>query len=123
MDTANSQKRSPRSSVKSKRSTTGSGEELPSYAESNPDEFQDRYDNSVDMVERVRRARSAAEKKRNAFSGNLDDYVLVRTLVGQKSIREQQRAADNQLGSSGCIDRQTSLNFVQAPSGGEEPPR
>lgn len=95
MDTQNSQKRSPRSSVKSKRSSVEPETDAArsSFEESNPSEFEERYDRSFDLVERVRRARAAAQKKMDAFSGNLDDYVLVRKIVGQKSIRERQAAS------------------------------
>lgn len=40
------------------------------------------YDNSSDMVERIRRMREAAERKMNAF-GNPADYD-VRTIRGHK---------------------------------------
>lgn len=40
------------------------------------------FDNSSDMVERIRRMREAAERKMNTF-GNPDDYD-VRTIRGHK---------------------------------------
>lgn len=122
MDTANSQKRSPRSSAKSKRSSVepGSDKQRPSFADSNPDEFEERYDHSFDMVERVRRARAAAERKMNAFSGNLEDYVLVRKIVGQKSVRERQ-AASTLAPSQAEGDRQARLKFAESVPDGKQP--
>ncbi len=65
------------------------------------------------MVERVRRARAAAEKKMNAFSGNLADYTLFRRIVGQKSTRDQAGAMEQP--SPADTDRQSKLNFVGQP--------
>lgn len=121
MDTQNSQKRSPRSSVKSKRSSVEPETDAtrPSFAESNPGEFEERYDRSFDLVERVRRARAAAQKKMDAFSGNLDDYVLVRKIVGQKSIREQQAAAKASPPAEGG---QVCLDFDEKATDGKAQP-
>ncbi len=113
MDTQNSQKKSPRDSAKSKRTSVEPNDEgqRPSFAASNPEEFSGRYDQSFDMVERVRLARAAAERKMNAFSGNLENYVLVRRIVGQKSVREREAAAAEQPSPSET-GSQPSFNFV-----------
>lgn len=117
MDITSSQKRStPNSTPTSKEAdtTTSQTDHRPPYAD-----MDEPYDRSYDLVERVRRAREAAHKKMNAFSGNLDDYVLVRKIVGQKSVREQQRkqeeermAAENQA--------QGQLTFQLDPTAHEE---
>lgn len=49
------------------------------------------YDNSTDMIERIRRLREAAERKMNAF-GNPADYD-VRIIHGHKG----QSSADRQM--------------------------
>ena len=115
MDTQSSQKRSPRASAKSKRSTVEAASEYsrPSFAASNPQSFEGQYDSSGDTVERVRQARAAADRKMNAFSGDLADYVLVRRVVGQKSSREQQ-LAQSAAGPSSMGDRQAALPFTHA---------
>ena len=124
MDTQSSQKRSPRASAKSKRSTVEAASESsrPSFAASNPQSFEGQYDSSGDTVERVRQARAAAERKMNAFSGDLADYVLVRRVVGQKSLRERQ-AAQSEAGSRSAGDRQAALPFTHAAPRVEEPSR
>lgn len=121
MDTQNSQKRSPRSSVKSKRSSVEPETDAtkPSFAESNLSEFEERYDRSFDLVERVRRARAAAQKKMDAFSGNLDDYVLVRKIVGQKSIRERQAASQASPPEGGA---QSGFDFDEKTTDGKAQP-
>lgn len=111
MDITSSQKRStPNSATTNKDAKTAVPPEgrRPPYADQD-----EPYDRSFDMVERIRLAREAAERKMDRFSGNLDDYVLVRKIVGQKSIREQQRELEEQGRSAqtGAGDPQLSLDL------------
>jgi hypothetical protein len=65
--------------------------ERPSFAASHPEEFAGSYETSPDLIERVRQARTAAERRMREFSGNWNDYTLVATVIGQKSARAQEQ--------------------------------
>jgi hypothetical protein len=83
VDTQNSQKRSPRSSAKSKQNTTAapeSSQSRPKPFDENDDE--ERYsDRSFDHVARVRAAKEAAQRKMEEF-GDVSEYDIT-ILQGQ----------------------------------------
>lgn len=75
MDTRNSQKRSPRSSAKSRQETTGAPETLRPHRRPFDDlEDEEKYmDRSGDLVARVRAAKEAAQRKMEEF-GDVSEY-------------------------------------------------
>ena len=93
MDITSSRKKSPASLTKTPAAKPKT--ERPSFAAANRQEFEDSYDTAPDLIERVRQARAAAERKMREFSGDWNDYVLVAKIVGQKASRaEEQRLKD-----------------------------
>jgi hypothetical protein len=109
VDTPNSQKRSPRSSAKSKKDTTGTPEA--SRPNSRPfEDFDDddKYmDRSIDQVARVRAAKEVAQREMESF-GDVSEYDI--TII-QGQLKEEPVAAS-----------QSSLDFQsEGPAGtGEE---
>ena len=99
MGTPNSQKRSPRSSVKSKQNTTApSGSSGKSFEDS---EDEERYmDRSGDHVARVRAAKEAAQREMESF-GDVSEYDV--TII-QGQLREEP-----------VIGSQSSLCFQDTP--------
>ena len=87
MDTRNSQKKSPRSSARSKQDTTGAPEAAEAYR--NPsDELdeEDKYmDRSIDQVARVRAAKEAAQREMESF-GDVSEYEVT---VIQGQLKEE----------------------------------
>jgi hypothetical protein len=77
VDTPNSQKRSPRSSAKSKKDTTGSPEA--SRLQRKPfedfDEEEKYMNRSIDQVARVRAAKEAAQREMESF-GDVSEYDI-----------------------------------------------
>ena len=75
MDTPNSQKKSPRSSAKSKQNTTGTPEPSHQSKRSFEDhDDEDKYvDFSIDQVARVRAAKEAAQRQMESF-GDISEY-------------------------------------------------
>lgn len=77
MDTRNSQKRSPRSSAKSKQDTTGTPQ--PPSVSRKPSENFDKEENymdrSGDHVARVREAKEAAQREMESF-GDVCEYDI-----------------------------------------------
>ena len=79
MDTPNSQKRSPRSSAKSKQDSSGTPETLHRpFTESDEEKYMDF---SMGMVARVRAAKEAAQREMEFF-GSVSEYDIT-TLQGQ----------------------------------------
>jgi hypothetical protein len=89
--TQNSQKRSPRSSVKSKQSTTGPSESSRASGKSFDDyEDEERFmDRSGDHVARVRAAKEAAQREMESF-GDVSEYDVS---IIQGQLREEAAAA------------------------------
>ncbi len=89
MDILNSQKKSPRSSAKSKRDAT----EVPETSRPPRKDFDDpdeeKYmDRSFDMVARVRAAKEAARREMESF-GDVSEYEIT-TLQGMKEQQTQE---------------------------------
>ncbi len=83
MDTPNSQKRSPRSSAKSKKDTTGTPEASRQHRKSFDDfDEEEKYmDRSIDQVARVRAAKESAQREMESF-GDVSEYDIT-ILQGQ----------------------------------------
>ncbi len=83
MDTRNSQKKSPRSSARSKQDTTGAPEAAHDYRKPIDElDEEDKYmDRSIDQVARVRAAKEAAQREMESF-GDISEYELT-TIQGQ----------------------------------------
>jgi hypothetical protein len=77
VDTPNSQKRSPRSSAKSKKDTTGTPEASrpPRKPFEDFDEEEKYMDRSIDQVARVRAAKEAAQREMESF-GDVSEYDI-----------------------------------------------
>ena len=77
MDTRNSQKKSPRSSARSKQDTTGAPEPVKPYWEPIDEvDEEDKYmDRSIDQVARVRAAKEAAQREMESF-GDVSEYDI-----------------------------------------------
>lgn len=103
MDITSSQKRSTHSSAKTSEKPRSS--EQPASQE---DEYED---HSFDMVERVRKAREASERRMARFSGNLADYTLVRRIQGRKSEIDKERLAVAEKSAG----RESTEDKVQLP--------
>jgi len=77
VDTQNSQKKSPRSSAKSKQDTTT----IPETSSQHPRSFDDLdneekyFDHSIDHVARVRAAKEAAQREMESF-GDVSEYDI-----------------------------------------------
>lgn len=89
MDTQNSQKRSPRSSAKSKQDTTGTPQ--PSRASRKPtedfDEEENYMDRSGDHVARVRDAKEAAQREMASFDDVSEyDITIIRGQLKEEPI-------------------------------------
>ena len=73
MDTRNSQRKSPRSSVRSKQESAGP---LPRPHRNGAGDSDDEYlDRSIDHVARVRAAREAAQREMESF-GDVSEYDI-----------------------------------------------
>ncbi len=103
MDITSSQKRSTHSSAKTN--------ETPRPAEPQASLDDESEDHSFDIVERVRKAREASERRMSQFSGNLADYTLVRRIKGRKSEIERERLA----AEAALKDGTSAGNKVQLP--------
>ncbi len=88
MDTANSQKKSPRSSARSEKSTSKISEG-PGQSRPGPGYEEEEYlDRSTDLVARVRAAKEAAQRQMESF-GDPSEYEV--TLIrgrAKEEIRE-----------------------------------
>lgn len=86
MDTPNSQKRSPRSSAKSKQDTSGNPESpRSSQRPFEPNDDEEHYmDRSNDQVARVRAAKEAAQREMESF-GDVSEYDIT-ILQGQLKV-------------------------------------
>lgn len=83
MDTQNSQKRSPRSSAKSRQHTTGTPETIhPPYRPPDDIDAEKHMDYSTGMVARVRAAKEAAQLEMESF-GDVSEYDIT-ILQGQR---------------------------------------
>ena len=89
MDIANSQKKSPRSSAKSKRDRA-EVEETPRPSQKNFDERpEDKFlDRTPDMVARIRAAKEAARREMESF-GDISEYEIT-TLQGLKQSQSEE---------------------------------
>lgn len=108
MDTPNSQKRSPRSSAKSKQNTTETPEASRPHRRSFEDfDDEEKYlDRSIDHVARVRAAKEAAQREMESF-GDVSEYDI--TII-QGQLKEEPSVAS-----------QPSLEFQsEAPADTEE---
>ena len=84
MDTQNSQKKSPRSSAKSRRDATEVPETSRPPRKNFDDPEEEKYmDRSLDMVVRVRGAKEAARREMESF-GDVSEYEIT-TLQGMKT--------------------------------------
>ena len=86
MDTQNSQKRSPRSSAKSKQDTSRKSESSCSSQRpfETPDDEEQYMDRSNDQVARVRAAKGAAQREMESF-GDVSEYDIT-ILQGQLKV-------------------------------------
>ncbi len=91
MDTPNSQKRSPRSSAKSKKDTTGTPEASRPHRKpfEDFDEEEKYMDRSMDHVTRVRAAKEAAQRELKSFR-DVSEYDI--TII-QGQLTEESTAA------------------------------
>jgi hypothetical protein len=91
VDTPNSQKRSPRSSAKSKQSTTGTPEATrPNRRPFDDCDDDEKYmDRSGDQVARVRAAKQAAQREMEPF-GDVSEYDVT---ILQGQLKEEPVAA------------------------------
>lgn len=103
MDITSSQKKSTHNSAKTSEKPRSS--EQPASQE---DEYED---HSFDMVDRVRKAREASERRMARFSGNLADYTLVRRIQGRKSEIERERLA----AEATSVESASTSSKVQLP--------
>ncbi|MBW4026532.1 MAG: hypothetical protein HIU93_03960 [Acidobacteria bacterium] len=89
MDTQNSQKKSPRSSAKNERQQRTADTRPRSQPSSIPPEDEDRYfDRTPDLVERIRRAKEAAQREMESF-GDVSEYTIT-YIQGQKKKAPQE---------------------------------
>jgi len=89
VDTQNSQKKSPRSSAKSKRDATEVPETSRPPRKNFDDPDEEKYmDRSFDMVARVRAAKEAARREMESF-GDISEYEIT-TLQGMKKQQAQE---------------------------------
>jgi hypothetical protein len=79
---ANSQKKSPRSSAKSEKSTADFGEMPTQTRPSSADDDGEFMDRSLDLVARVRAAREAAQREMESF-GDASEYDVT-IIFGRK---------------------------------------
>ena len=97
MDTQSSQKRSPRSSAKSKQSEKRAIPPLQTFDEDQEEQYADR---SFDHVARVRAAKEAAQRRMEEF-GDVSEYDVT-ILHGQ-------------LKEEPAVDSQPTLEFQREP--------
>ena len=97
MDTRNSQKKSPRSSVKSKQDSSGAPATVRPLTETEEKQF---LDFSSDHVARVRAAKAAAQREMKSF-GDPSEYDVV---ILQGQLKEEP-----------VIPSQPPLNFESQP--------
>ncbi len=83
MDTANSQKKSPRSSTKNERQQRAGEDARPRHRPSwmSPNDVDQYMDGSPDLVARIRQAREAAQREMESF-GDVSEYEVT-ILQGQ----------------------------------------
>lgn len=97
MDTQNSQKKSPRTSAKSRQDTTGTPETArPSRKPFEDFDEEERYmDRSGDHVARVRAAKEAAQREMESF-GDVSEYdiTIIQGQLREEPITPSQSALD-----------------------------
>jgi hypothetical protein len=97
VDAQNSQKKSPRSSAKSKHDTTGASERS-SHKSFDEDEY---FDRSIDHVARVRAAKEAAQREMESFSDVSEyDISIIQGQLKEEPIATAQSSLDFQDGDS-----------------------
>ena len=98
MDTRNSQRKSPRTTAKSRQNSSGNPEAPEPYRRPFVDTEEDEkyMDYSLDHVARVRAAKDAAQREMESF-GDVSEYDIT-TIQGQ-------------LTANSTADRQPSLDF------------
>jgi hypothetical protein len=101
--TANSQKKSPRNSVKSKPANP----EIRQLTDSDDEPY---FDRSFDMVARVRAAKEAAQRRIEEF-GNVSEYEIT-TIQGQKTTTAP---FDSCGASQSAFEFQTQANKTLLP--------
>ena len=108
MDTRNSQKKSPRSSAKSKQDTTRAPEISQPYRKPSvdPDDEEKYMDYSFDHVARVRAARGAAQRAMESF-GDVSEYDIT-IIQGQLKTEDPERVLQPSLDfeSDASLDEQ-----------------
>ena len=91
MDTLNSQKKSPRSSAKSRRDATEVSQASRPPRKNFDDPEEEKYmDRSFDMVARVRAAKEVARREMESF-GDISEYEIT-TLQGMKNQQSEKTA-------------------------------
>jgi hypothetical protein len=107
VDTRNSQKKSPRSSARSKRDTSGAPEAAQPHRKPIDElDEEDKYmDRSIDQVARVRAAKEAAQREMESF-GDVSEYDVT---VIQGQLKEEPVAAS-----------QSALEFHDDPNTGQQ---
>jgi hypothetical protein len=85
VDTQSSQKRSPRSSVKSERSHVGMGQQEQPHRGGADIDHEEYMDRSFDHVARVRAAKEAAQREMESF-GDVSEYDIT---ILQGQLREK----------------------------------
>jgi hypothetical protein len=99
VDTPSSQKRSPRSSVKTKKDTTGTPETARPHRRPVEDfDDDDKYmDRSIDQVARVRDAKKVAQREMESF-GDVSEYdiTIIQGQLKEESVAASQSSLDFQ---------------------------
>lgn len=104
MDTANSQKKSPRNLARNKKTNQEMAQAAADRPVPSADlDYEPYFDRSFDMVARVRAAKEAAQRKIEAF-GDVSEYEVT-TICGKK---EESGSKSDQNRSDG---RQSAFEF------------
>jgi hypothetical protein len=95
VDTANSQKKSPRNLARNKKTNQEMAQAAADRPVPSADlDYEPYFDRSFDMVARVRAAKEAAQRRIEAF-GDVSEYEVT-TIQGQKKVTRSVEIADGQ---------------------------
>jgi len=102
VDTTNSQKKSPRNSVKNKRNTVDAAQAEPPRVPVTDLDYEQFVDRSIDLVARVRAAKEVAQRKMEEF-GDPSEYEITK-IYGQKKDQEQNEPSLSSEGSQSAFE-------------------
>ncbi len=110
MDTANSQKKSPRNSARNERNNLEMDQPTSQRGPVTELDCEQYLDRSIDLVARVRAAKEAAQRQIEAF-GDVSEYEITKIYGQKKDQRQDGNAESGERQSSFAFKAQNSTKL------------